>query len=677
MTVSKIEEDCHTIISEMGAEINHAAAFNRDYIILDVTNTYELDPELTMVLLDNPRRVLEYMGDAAGQAIRMRNSMQFEEYKKRHNSSTWEVRPRNLILETPLRRVGAQHVGKLIQLRGVVLRASKLRPLITKAAFICPTCGHTTLHDQDSQFIVFPEERCDSCRTGGKWVLNAQKSHMMDTQVLTVQESSEDLPPGQMPRSLNIELQGSLVDSVKPGERVIATGFLQAIQKSKSDPSRVLEYNMRGLDVDVQSQDLDTVEITDTDAQWIRELARNPGVINILQDSICPSVYGYEGPKKAILSTLFGGVAKESDDMRTRGNVNTFFCGDPGTAKSQMLIFAVRAAPRGLFTVGRGSTAAGLTAAVVKDDQGFGYTLEAGALVLADRGLLAVDELDKMREEDRTAIHPAMEQQVVNIAKAGIVAELNARASVLAAANPATGRYNPYQTVTQNIKLPITLLSRFDLIFIFKDQPDRVKDGALADHILSYHRGDITGAPLKIEELRKYVAYARRYDPQMTSEAVDALKEFYVKVRTASLDEKDAAIAITPRQLESAIRISESFARAEFSSRVEARHAELAIALLTESLNQVGIDPETGRPDIDAIMVGLPRSEQQRVRLVEALVKDMMKDNEERRAYHEDLEATLVADYKLSSEQSEKAIQRALDENIIYQPRATEKSYKV
>jgi replicative DNA helicase Mcm len=377
---------------------------------------------------------------------------------------------------------------------------------------------------------------------------------------------------------------------------------------------------MEASHIEVSGRESEMTAISPEDEEKIKEIAQDPWVHRRLLQSIAPSIYGYENIKESILYLLFGGVTKELPDVRIRGDINVLLVGDPGTGKSQLLQFAAKIAPRGLMTTGRGSTAAGLTAAVVKEGGTGNYVLEAGALVLSDQGICCIDEIDKMREEDRGAIHPAMEQQIVPIAKGGIVATLNARTSILAAANPTLGRYNPYQTIGQNINLPVTILSRFDVIFVLKDVPDAERDATMAEHILGLHRsaGSTITSPIDPELFRKYISYAKtRVRPLLSEEVVTRFRDFYVKMRTASVEGGEAsAVAITARQLESLVRLAEARAKAHLRTDVTKEDAEAVITLMQTSLEQVGIDVSTGQIDIDILYTGKPRSLQTQLQKV-------------------------------------------------------------
>lgn len=337
------------------------------------------------------------------------------------------------------------------------------------------------------------------------------------------------------------------------------------------------------------------------------------------------------------------------------------------TAKSQLLQYVARVAPRGLYTSGRGSTAAGLTAAVVREKTG-GMVLEAGALVLGDRGVCAIDEIDKMKPDDRVAIHEAMEQQTISIAKGGIVATLNARDSIIAAANPALGRYDPYRNIGENINLPVTILSRFDLIFVMRDVPESETDTKMSEHILALHRLRSTpeAAPLPPDLLRRYISYAKKIEPNLTEEAANELKDFYLKMRSGSGAATESPIAITPRQLEALVRLCESRARAYLRDRVTVEDARAIIRLMTVSLQDVGIDTSTGKIDIDVIMTGIPRSQADKLREVADFIAEMEKESgivEESKLYE-----ALQEKKGISEEQAKVLVNRLRQQGIIYSP---------
>jgi replicative DNA helicase Mcm len=331
------------------------------------------------------------------------------------------------------------------------------------------------------------------------------------------------------------------------------------------------------------------------------------------------------------------------------------------------LQYVARVAPRGLYTSGRGTTAAGLTAAVIRE-KGGGMSLEAGALVLADKGIACIDEIDKMRPEDRVAIHEAMEQHTVSVAKGGIVATLNARTAILAAANPALGRYEARRTIAENISLPVTILSRFDLIFVLRDVPNKEIDGRMSEHILEIHRKGLSPVepPIPLELLRKYISYAKTIKPVLTNEALQRLKDFYLAMRSAS-ESEGSPIAITARQLESLIRLAEARARAALRTEVLAEDAEAAINIMKRSLEEVGIDLSSYKIDIDLIMTGKPKSLRDKLQVLLSVLAEMEKEigMVDKTALINRLET----EYNISRTEAERLIGQLLREGTIYEPR--------
>jgi replicative DNA helicase Mcm len=420
--------------------------------------------------------------------------------------------------------------------------------------------------------------------------------------------------------------------------------------------------------IDVESKEPETVLISPEEEKQILELGKDPWIHRKILRSIAPSIYGYEHIKEAIMYLLFGGVGKRFPDITIRGDMNVLLLGDPGTAKSQLLQYVAKIAPRGLYTSGRGTTAAGLTAAVLREKAG-GMTLEAGALVLADKGVAAIDEMDKMRPEDRVAIHEAMEQQTVSIAKGGIVATLNARTSILAAANPSLGRYDPYRTVSENIALPVTILSRFDLIFVLRDVPEKEVDEKMTEHILTLHRTGVAPVepPIEPDLFRKFISYAKNMKPALTKEALERLKDFYLAMRSAS-EVEGSPIAITARQLESLVRLAEARARVALRKEVLAEDAETAIAIMRRSLEEVGIDVSSRKIDIDIIMTGKPKSIRDKLSVILGLISSMEKETG--MVEKTMLLERLQTEYDIGSSEAERLIGQMLKEGTLFSPKS-------
>ena len=433
----------------------------------------------------------------------------------------------------------------------------------------------------------------------------ADKCRFLDIQKLKLQEAPEDIPTGEMPRHIWLFCERNLVNMVKPGARVNIIGiykiFDAKLSGKKSDryAASVRKPYIEVIGIEEESTTQKHGKFTAEEEETIRDLSRLPDIHKIIQSSISPAIWGNEDIKLAIAALLFGGSRKSlGGNMKLRGDINVLLLGDPSGAKAQFLKFVDQVAPIAVYTSGKGSSAAGLTASVIKDPSTGEFHLAAGAMVLADGGVVCIDEFDKMRETDRVAIHEAMEQQTISIAKAGITTILNSRASVLAAANPIFGRYDELRTTSENIDFETTILSRFDLIFIIRDIKDVAKDTRLAQHIMGLHinvnarkqREDAEDKnEISPELIGKYIAYARhRIHPRLTRKAADMLKNHYVTFRRETKQMADesgtiSAIPLTVRQLESLVRISESLAKMQLSEEANEEHVKEAVRLFKVS----------------------------------------------------------------------------------------------
>ncbi len=637
-------------------------------LILDFRDLLIADPHLAEELLEKPHEYLAYANNAAFEQLQIEDP----EYAEKIKEIGVTVRIRGIPRVTPLRKLGSEHIGKLIMIEGIIMRATMVRPIVTTAVFRCKRCETKMEVPQSGAFLTFPY-RCANPRCGknGPFEFIQEESKFVDYQELRIQEYPEDIPPGQTPRSLDIRLVGKdIVDTARPGDRVYVIGIVgaEATSYPRAGKTRAFTLYIEANFIDATSKESESLLITPEEEEQILKLAKDPFIHQKIIQSIAPSIYGYEHIKEAIMYLLFGGVPKHLPDINIRGEINILLVGDPGTAKSQILRYVQRIAPRGLYTSGRGTTAAGLTAAVLPSPGG-GMTLEAGALVLADKGIACIDEIDKMRPEDRVAIHEAMEQHTISVAKGGIVATLNARTAILAAANPALGRYDPYKTVAENISLPVTILSRFDLIFVLRDVPEKDLDSKLSEHLLKLHMREAPPVepPIPPDLLRKYIAYARNnIKPTLTSEAMERLREFYLTMRSASEGE-GSPIAITARQLEALVRIAEARARAALRNSVLAEDAEAAIAIMKRSLEEVGIDVSSKKFDIDIIMVGKPKSMQDKLRVILSALVEMEKETG--MVSRADLLEKLSSEYDISKAEAEKLIAQMIREGTLYEPR--------
>ena len=649
--------------SKYRKRLAQVAVTNGKSLIIDFDDLISFDPALARSLVEKPDDYITYASSAATAQMRVEDPEYAEHVGKIF------ARFRRLPEKTALRKIGAEHIKKIALVDGIVVRTTQVKPTIVSAVFRCRKCLEITVLDQEGELIHGPGSHCQFCKQNTSFELLQEQSRFKNTQEARIQERPEDLPPGQLPRYLEVRLEDDLVDSARPGDRVSVTSIVRAEKQTVGERGRLRTFNIY-LDanfVDVVGKETEVVEITPEDEKKILEVAQDPWVQRKLVMSLAPSIYGYEDVKEGILYLLFGGTAKQlPDGVNIRGDENVLLIGDPGTAKSQLLQYVSRIAPRGLYTSGRGTTAAGLTAAVLREKTG-GMILEAGALVLADKGVACIDELDKMRPDDRVAIHEALEQQTVSVAKGGIVATLNARAAVLAAANPSLGRYEPHRNVSENINLPVTILSRFDLIFIIKDQPEADYDTRMSEHILALHRSRVSPetAPFAPDFLRKYISYAKRIIPVLSSEAVIELRDFYLKMRAKGGAE--AAVAITPRQLEALVRISEARARAFLRDVVTVEDAKSAIRIMTVSLSDVGVDVKTGAMDIDVIMTGKPRSLRDSFQRVIETVAEM--ERETGTVEETVLIAALVDKEKMEEREARRLIGQLIKEGILYSPK--------
>ena len=636
-------------------------------LILDFNDLLIIDSMLAEGLLESPEEFLEYGNNAAFDQLQIQDP----EYAEKIKEQGVRVRVRGIPFKTLLRKLSSDHIGKLVLLEGIVIRATNVRPLVIRAIFRCNRCEESIEVPQSGNFLTSPT-RCTNptCRNTSSFELVEEESEFVDSQELRIQEYPEELPPGQTPRSLDIQLVGKdLVDLARPGDRVYVVGIVRAETKSfpRTGKLRAFSLYIDANFIDSSGRELESLVISPEEEQQILELSKDPHVHDKIVHSIAPSVYGYEHIKEAIMYLLFGGIPKHLPDISIRGELNILIVGDPGTAKSQILRYVPKIAPRGLYTSGRGTTAAGLTAAVLPTATG-GMTLEAGALVLADRGIACIDEMDKMRPEDRVAIHEAMEQHTISIAKGGIVATLNARAAILGAANPALGRYDAYRTVTENISLPVTILSRFDLIFVIKDVPEKERDALMSEHILELHMRKTPPEipPISSDLLRKYIAYAKGITPVLTPEAFDRLRDFYLRMRSAS-EAEGSPIAITARQLESLVRISEARAKAALREQVLTVDADHAIAIMKLSLEEAGIDVTTHKIDIDIIMTGKPKSLQDKLRIILNVLVEMEKETGT--VKRSDLTDKLATEFNIDKLEAERLLSLMKRDGTVYEPK--------
>ena len=612
-------------------------------VLVNVSHVAVFDQELQDLLLTNPKEQLPLLETAAKLLVaQLLVSTQAaasialtgdSASSSRHAPRTDHVPDIQAILTSeqapvPLRHVHAQELNRLVKIPGLVISATRVRTKCVSATLKCRNCGHTKRVAISSMGGGNIPRLCDRSRdqdtsvTSGEmcpkdsYLVLPDQSDYVDQQTLKLQENPEVVPTGEMPRNLVLIVDRYLVDKASPGTRVSVVGITSVINAGGKHVGavaiRTLYLRVVGIEIDEEGAGRAKATFSPTEEEKFHDMARDPNLYEKLAASIAPSIYGdyTVNMKKAIVCLLVGGSRKRlPDGMILRGDINVLLLGDPSTAKSQFLKFTEKIAPVGVYTSGKGSSAAGLTASVIRDSKGEFY-LEGGAMVLADGGVVCIDEFDKMRESDRVAIHEAMEQQTISIAKAGITTILNSRASVLAAANPVFGRYDDMRSASENIDLMSTILSRFDMIFIVRDIQDDARDRQMAAHVVRMHTNALvsaagnasagenatSGGEFEPWLLKKFITYCRtRCAPRLSVGAAQALQDFYVGVRddVRRMQGGETTIPVTVRQLEALVRISESLAKMHLLSEATREHVQEAIRLFSVSTMNAAKDGGT------------------------------------------------------------------------------------
>ncbi|CAN6644440.1 DNA replication licensing factor Mcm3p [Trichomonascus vanleenenianus] len=641
-------------------EIRRMLTRNQTRLIVSLDEIREYDREMWRGLLDEPSEFLPAINRALQETA---HAVRDPSIHHIDDNAQFNVGFRGTFgdhLINP-RTIRASHLGKLVCIEGIVTRVSLVRPKVVRSVHYAEATGmfHAREYrDQTMSFnplpttTTYPTEDADGHPLTTEYGYSTYRDH----QTLSIQEMPEKAPAGQLPRSIDVVMDDDLVDRAKPGDRVQLVGVYRSLGGGGTGSSTFKSMLLANTVVLLSSKAngaIAQVQITDADIRNINKIAKKKNVFELLSQSLAPSIYGHDYIKRAVLLMLLGGMEKNLENgTHIRGDINILMVGDPSTAKSQMLRFVLNTAQLAIATTGRGSSGVGLTAAVTHDKETGERRLEAGAMVLADRGIVCIDEFDKMSDIDRVAIHEVMEQQTVTIAKAGIHTTLNARCSVVAAANPIYGQYDPHKDPHKNIALPDSLLSRFDLLFVVTDDVDDVRDRSISEHVLRMHRylapGAEEGAPVKenqgqslsvgeqsdevsaqtaavyekfnpmlhaglaaannrrsrrskqqhqvlsIPFIRKYVQYAKsRIKPVLTKGASDYIVATYSGLRNDDLGINQRRTSpITARTLETLIRLATAHAKARLSHQVKEEDARVAEELLRFALFKEIVEPE-------------------------------------------------------------------------------------
>lgn len=630
---------------------------------IDYRDLERFDPELADKLIANPEEIIT----ASEEAIRTMNFRLAggEEFAPHVRFINYPIS--DLLIE----QIASKNINEMVSFKGVVTKRAEVMHRVKIAVLKCEVCETETRVLVTKNFVQ--PKRCDSCK---KLALKhiEEDSKYVDVQRAEVQELLERVKGGSPTSKIELLLEDDIVNTIVPGENVEIMGIVRLRQPLKIRNRNDLVYTRY---IDVNSvvslkRDFEEIEIDKDDEKRIKELAKDSNIEKVILDSIVPGVYGYDEVKRSLMLQLFGGTKGKTMEggATIRDDIHLLLIGDPGLAKSRFLQGVSSLAPKSIYVSGKTTTGVGLTISAEKDELGDGgWTLKAGALVLASGGLTSIDEFDKIDEEDRAALHEVMESGTVSVAKAGIVAKFRAKCAIIAAANPKYGRFDQNKNLAEQFDVPPTLLSRFDLIFPIVDVLDPEKDAKLAQHILDSHMGKEMvrdNIILDRDFLRKYIAYARRsIYPKLTNIAIEKIKNFYVDLRKMGKD--IGSVTITPRYLEGLVRMAEANAKVRLSQIVEERDADIAVGLLEYVMKKVMTDKTTGMLDVDVVATGRSKSEREKLQKVDVIL-DIIKDHLKKEDSAEIEKIILdAASYDIDQATAEKIIRELLKKGEIYE----------
>ena len=633
------------------------ASTNEKPLILNYFDLDKFDPELAENLLESPEEILGFF-DEVIQDFNLERSIeiQFKNLPKEQN-----VRIRNL---------RTKHMDNFINVEGMVKVASEVKPRIYETIYECQECGEKFSQEQRGSTLVKPFI-CPTCkkRTGFKFI----ERKMYDSRWLTIQEPFE-ITSGEKPGEVKVFLRKDLTTPemqrrTDPGNRIFVNGILKELPRTiRGREATQSDIYIEANYIELAEKEIEEIEISKEDEKEILDLIKQPNIYEKLVESLAPSVYGNQEIKEAILLQLFGGASAElPDGVHIRGDIHVLLVGDPATAKSQLLKLVSGLIPRSRYVSGKGVTGAGLISTVRKDEFTGGWVLEAGALVLCNKGMLAIDEFEKMDRDDMVAMHEALEQGSVSIAKASIVATLPAQTSVLAGANPKLGRFDVYTPIADQIIVPPTLLSRFDLKFALRDIPNPEEDRKLVDHVLSSRKDLKTIEPeISPHILRKYIAYSKQNIKQVElgDETLEVFKKFFIDMRS-KYTEEDKIVPITFRQFEALIRLAQASAKIKLRKKTIREDADRAIRIMQASLRQLGFDTESKKLDIDRMEGSVAGTQRSKIRILLDIVDKLEKEMKE----------VLIEDVGAQAEDEgitewQELVQKLKREGLLYEPKS-------
>ena len=619
-----LQERYKTQLNKISREYPYNKSLVIDCRILEESGPVGI--QLADELYMNPDRVIRDVKDSIKEnnLIRVKKTKEPAEINVRFISL-------NSARKIAIRDIRELHIEEFVSVEGIIRKVNDVRPRIKRAAVRCGV-GHLHYFDQGYGTIEIPPQ----CQTDGcsqrslKIIKSPPASTFINAQRARIQETPEGLAGGAQPQTIDVDITDDISGQVQAGDRVILNGIIRIHERHISGKqSTSYDIYLECNSIEFPEKDFSEIKITEVDIEKFHELSRDPELRNKVINSVCPPIFGHEDIKEAIALQLFGGIPKVYDDgSAVRGDIHVILIGDPGIAKSKFLKYVTKLSPRSIYvSASSGTTAAGLTATAVKDEFGEGrWTLEAGALVLADMGIACVDEMDKMISSVRASLLEPLEQQTISVAKAGLTVTLKSRCSMLAAANPKYGRFDENVSISDQFNLEAPLLTRFDLIILTQDRAILKDDKRLAEFILNLHMvgTDIIrkikgiskknpnkssiSPPIDSILLKKYIAYSKQNCyPVFTEEAKNSLIEFYSKIRGDAASSKDKPVPITARQLEGLVRLSEASARMRLSNEVTEYDTLQAITIQDRSLINIAYDA-SGARDIDAIVTGMTKS---------------------------------------------------------------------